>query len=127
MFHYTVNSTRGIKETIRKLQDSLQEEKFGVLWEFDVKEKLLEKGLTFDEDFTVLEVCNPHEAKRVLDVNKLAGYFLPCKIVVYVDRGETKIGMPKPTELIKSVDNKKLMEFAADIEKRLMNAINKSV
>lgn len=127
MFHYTVSSTKGMKETINSLQESLKDEQFGVLWEFDVKGKLDEKGLEFPEDFTVLEVCNPHEAKRVLDVNKLVGYFLPCKIVVYVEDGETKIGMPKPTELIKAVEDSQLLEFAADIEKRLMNAIDKSI
>lgn len=127
MFHYTVNSRKGLKETITSLQESLKEEQFGVLWEFDVKGKLEEKGLEFDEDFVVLEVCNPHEAKRVLDVNKLVGYFLPCKIVVYVEKGVTKIGMPKPTELIKAVNEPQLTEFATDIEKRLIGAIDKSV
>ncbi|WP_312859713.1 DUF302 domain-containing protein [Peribacillus huizhouensis] len=31
----------------------------------------------------VLEVCNPNEAQRGFNENKMAGYFLPCKIVVY--------------------------------------------
>lgn len=65
MFHYTVNSAKGMKETISSLEESLKEEQFGVLWEFDVKGKLEEEGLEFNEDFVVLEVCNPHEAKRV--------------------------------------------------------------
>ena len=127
MFHYTVESANNMADTITKLQESLKEEKFGVLWEFDVKGKLQEKGLEFDEDFTVLEVCNPHEAKRVLDINKLVGYFLPCKIVVYRENEKTKIGMPKPTELIKAVEDPTLLEFANDIEKRLITCIDKSI
>ena len=127
MFHYTVESANNMADTITKLQESLKEEKFGVLWEFDVKGKLQEKGLEFDEDFTVLEVCNPHEAKRVLDINKLVGYFLPCKIVVYRENEKIKIGMPKPTELIKAVEDPQLSEFANDIEKRLITCIDKSI
>lgn len=127
MFHYTKESSMGMQETIDKLQENLQEEKFGVLWEFDVKGKLNEKGLDFEDPFVVLEVCNPHEAKRVLDVNKLVGYFLPCKIVVYKEEEQVKIGMPRPTELMKAVDDSQLTEIAEDIEKRLIAAIDKSV
>lgn len=35
--------------------------------------------------------------------------------------------MPKPTELIKAVNDPQLTEFATDIEKRLIGAIDKSV
>ncbi len=127
MFDYTVNTTSGLEETIEKLKTHLMEEKFGVLWEFDIQAKLQEKGLEFNEPYKVLEVCNPHEAKRVLDKNKMVGYFLPCKIVVYNEKGKTKIGMPKPSSLIKYVNDEDLNGIAADIEKRLISAIDKSI
>ncbi|MGO4886281.1 DUF302 domain-containing protein [Anaerobacillus sp. MEB173] len=127
MFDYTVETTSGIEEAIEKLKTSLMDEKFGVLWEFDIKAKLQEKGLEFDEPYKVLEVCNPQEAKRVLDKNKLVGYFLPCKIVVYKDSGKTKIGMPKPTSLIQNVNDDELNSMALDIEKRLIAAIEQSL
>ncbi|OLO28508.1 hypothetical protein BTR23_17360 [Alkalihalophilus pseudofirmus] len=127
MFDYTVETTSGMEGTIEKLKTNLMEEKFGVLWEFDIQAKLQEKGLEFNDPYKVLEVCNPHEAKRVLDKNKMVGYFLPCKIVVYTDQGKTKIGMPKPTALIQYVNNAELNEIAADIEKRLISAIDQSI
>lgn len=126
MFDYTVETTSGIEEAIEKLKETLMEEKFGVLWEFDIQAKLQEKGLEFDEPYKVLEVCNPHEAKRVLDKNKMVGYFLPCKIVVYSENGKTKIGMPKPSALIQNVNDEQLNEIALDIEKRLISAVDKS-
>lgn len=46
----------------------------------------------------------------------LAGYFLPCKIVVYEESGQTKIGLQKPTALISMLENEQLKEFAADIK-----------
>lgn len=106
---------------------SLTEEEFGVLWEFDIQKKLQEKGLEFEEAYKVLEVCNPHEAKKVLDKNKMVGYFLPCKIVVYSDQGKTKIGLPKPTFFMKLINDEKLNEIGLDIEKRLISAIDKSI
>jgi len=75
----------------------------------------------------VLEVCNPQEAQRILSENKLVGYFLPCKIVVYEDGDKTKIGLPKPTALIQMVEDDAITGFAEDIEKRLISCIDKSI
>ncbi|PFN98163.1 hypothetical protein COJ85_21845 [Bacillus sp. AFS076308] len=127
MFDYTVTTNKNIEESIQSLEESLKEEKFGVLWKFDIKEKLQEKGLEFLKEFKVLEVCNPHEAQRVLSENKMAGYFLPCKMVVYEDNGQTKIGMPKPTALISLLNDERMKEFARDIEDRLIKCIDKSL
>lgn len=127
MFDYTVLTDKNIEEAIQSLEESLKEEKFGVLWKFDIKEKLQEKGLEFNKEFKVLEVCNPNEAQRVLNENEMAGYFLPCKIVVYEDHGKTKIGMPKPTALISLLNDEKMKLFAQDIENRLISCIDRSI
>ena len=127
MFDYTVETEKNMDEAIKDLEASLKEEKFGVLWTFDIKEKLQEKGLEFEKEFKVLEVCNPQEAQKVLNENEMAGYFLPCKIVVYEKNGKTNIGMPKPTSLISMLNDDKMEQFAKDIEDRLIVCINKSV
>lgn len=126
MFHYTVETAKSPEQVIADLQENLKDEKFGVLWQLDMKEKLNEKGVDFDQTYHILEVCNPVEAKRVLSENSLVGYFLPCKIAVYDEGGTTKIGLPKPTALIGLIENKALMGIAEDIEKRLIVVIDKS-
>ncbi len=126
MFHYTVETEKSIEEAIASLEENLMEEKFGILWQFDIKDKLKEKGLDFDQSYVVLEVCNPLEAKKVLTTNQMVGYFLPCKIVVYDDNGQTKIGMPKPTMLMEMIDDERLTQTASEIEDRLMSCIVKS-
>ncbi|MBI0580957.1 DUF302 domain-containing protein [Neobacillus cucumis] len=127
MFDYTVGTDKSVEEAIQRLEERLKEEKFGVLWNFDIKEKLQEKGLDFQKEFKVLEVCNPQEAFRVLNENEMAGYFLPCKIVVYEDSGQTRIGMPKPSALISLLNDEGLKQFAKDIEDRLISCIDKSI
>jgi uncharacterized protein (DUF302 family) len=127
MFDYTIETEKNMDEAIKDLEASLKEEKFGVLWTFDIKEKLQEKGLEFEKEFKVLEVCNPLEAQKVLNENEMAGYFLPCKIVVYEKNGKINIGMPKPTSLISMLNDDKMEQFAKDIEDRLIVCINKSV
>ncbi|MEW5323604.1 DUF302 domain-containing protein [Geobacillus thermoleovorans] len=125
MFHYTVDVPTGMDETIERLEENLKQEGFGVLWRFSVTEKLQEKGLDFSTPMAILEVCNPHEAARVLNENVLVGYFLPCKLVVYQENGATKIGMPKPTMLVGMMNDPALKEIAGDIEKRLAACLDR--
>ncbi|WP_226581856.1 DUF302 domain-containing protein [Halobacillus litoralis] len=127
MFHYTVETSKGLQEAAESLEASLKEEQFGVLWNFDIKDKLNEKGLAFEKGFKVLEVCNPKEAQRILNENMMAGYFLPCKMVIYEDEGKTKIGMPKPTALTQMVEDDNIQAMASDIESRLIHCIDQSV
>lgn len=126
MFHYTVETTKTPNEAISALTENLKEEKFGVLWQLDMREKLHEKGVDFDNIYHILEVCNPVEAKRVLSENALVGYFLPCKLAVYEENGSTLIGLPKPTALIGLAENDELMAIASDIEMRLIACVDKS-
>ena len=126
MFHYTVESQKAISEAVKSVEEALKEEKFGVQWIFNIKEKLHEKGVELDRDFIVLEVCNPHEAKKVLSENSLVGYFLPCKIVIYKEDEQTKIGMPKPSVLMDMIEDEKLKEIAMGIENRLITCLDKA-
>ncbi|WP_394189589.1 DUF302 domain-containing protein [Paenisporosarcina quisquiliarum] len=112
---------------VRALEESLKEEKFGILWNFDLTAKLKEKGVDFNTPYTVLEVCNPMEAQRVLSENLLVGYFLPCKIAVFEEDGTTKIGMPKPTSLMEILHDDKIKKIAEDIEKQLISSIDKAI
>ena len=127
MFHYTVETSKSLEEALQSLEESLKEDKFGVLWKFDVKDTLKNKGFELENSYMILEVCNPKEAHKVLSANELVGYFLPCKIVVYQDnQGKIKIGMPKPSTLIEMVDDETLKEIASDIEDRLIACMDKA-
>lgn len=127
MFNYTVETEKSVNQAVQSLEEALKEEKFGVLWNFDLTAKLQEKGEDFNTPYTILEVCNPKEANKVLSSNLMIGYFLPCKIVVYEEGGSTKIGMPKPTSLISMAEGHDVQAIAEDIEKRLISAIDKSI
>ena len=126
-FHYSVSTDKNIDEAVRALEERLKEHKFGVLWQLDLPAKLREKGVDYDTPYRILEVCNPHEAKRILNANPLIGYFLPCKIVVYESNGMTHIGLPKPTVLMDIIGDDGLREIAHGIEQALKQAIDLSV
>jgi len=124
---YKKETNKSFEEALLSLKSSLKTVGFGVLWEMNFKDKLQEKGLEFNKDFKVLEVCNPKAAKEVLEIELEAGYFLPCKMVVYNMNGTVYIGMLKPTNLITMIDNPLLVDTAKEVEEALIKAIEASV
>lgn len=126
MFDYTVTSHHNLNQVMTQLKQALSEASFGVLWEFDLAKKFEEKELSFDESYHILEVCQPKEAHRVVSHDLRAGYFLPCKIVVYTENGQTKIGMPKPTALMDLADEAELKTVAEEVEHTLRHVIDQA-
>ncbi|KKM10246.1 hypothetical protein SY88_14340 [Clostridiales bacterium PH28_bin88] len=126
MFDYTVTTDKDFSQAISDLKQALSDKKFGVLWELDVPGKLKEKGVDYQGEFRILEVCNPHRAKEALETEVRVGYFLPCKVVVYREDGLTKIGTVRPSILVGMLDKKQLQAFAAEVEKELVTAMDKA-
>lgn len=124
--NYEVKTDKPFEKAVEDLKESLGKKSFGVLWELNFKDKLKEKELEFDKNFKILEVCNPKQAKEILDINTEAGYFLPCKMVVYEDNNSVFIGMTKPTSLIETIDDNKVTSIATDIEKKLISSIEEA-
>ena len=124
---YEVKSEKSFDEAVESLKKSLSENKFGVLFELNFKDKLKEKGLEFDSNFKILEVCNPIQAKEVLSRDIEVGYFLPCKMVIYEKEGSVYIGMIKPTELIQMMSSEEIISIAKDIENVLKKSIDGAV
>ena len=126
---YKHKTEKTFDEALESLKANLSEVEFGVLWQLNFKDKLQEKGLTFDNNFMILEVCNPVKAQRVLSEQMEMGFFLPCKVAVYEDGGITYIGMPNPTSLMSTimVDNVDLENMAKEVELQLQQAIDRSV
>jgi len=123
---YKVQTNKSFEKSIEDLKKSLSNHHFGVLWELNFKDKLKEKGLDFDRNFKILEVCNPIQAMKVLEENIEVGFFLPCKMVVYEDGGSVIIGMPKPTGLIGLINDKNLVGIALEVENELKSAMDEA-
>lgn len=124
---YEKSTNKSLTEAISSLESNLKESGFGVLWQLNFKDKLQEKGLEFKDDFVVLEVCNPKQAKEVLENNIHIGYVLPCKMVVRREGDKTYIGMTSPEVLIGLFEGSDLKEVAKKVEESLKNSIEASL
>lgn len=120
-------TNKSLNDAIQSLKENLKEHSFGVLWELNFKDKLEEKDLEFKEDFVVLEVCNPKQAKEVLEQNIHIGYVLPCKMVVRTENNKTYIGMTSPEVLIGLFESPELKEVSKKVEESLRNSLEASL
>ncbi len=124
---YEKSTDKDLNEAIKSLKENLKANSFGVLWELNFKDKLEEKGLEFKDDFVVLEVCNPNQAKEVLERNIHIGYVLPCKMVVRKENDKTYIGMTNPETLIGLFEEEELTEVAKQVGETLKRSIEASI
>ena len=122
-FTHTVKTQKSIDNAITDLTENLKEIGFGVLETLDFKKILTDKGLEFADDYKLMEVCNPHLAKQVLEANPDLGLLLPCTIAVYQKNNENFISLARPTSLLSMVSDENLKISGEDIENGLIKII----
>ncbi|WP_366923641.1 DUF302 domain-containing protein [Metallumcola ferriviriculae] len=125
-FDYALVTKKSLEQAVDDVKEALKELKFGTLWELDVPSKLKEKGVDFKGKARILEVCNPHKAKAVLEKDMNVIYFLPCKVVVYEDQGEVRLGMVRPTVFMEMLESEGLQDFAREVEETIKTALHKA-
>ena len=123
---YKKKSKEPVELIVNRLKENLADTNFGILWELDLKDKINSKGIEFENNYLIFEICNPQMAKEILDIDLDIGVFLPCKVVVYSENNETVIGMAKPTMLVDLVDTS-ARKIAVFLENQLQEVIDSVV
>jgi uncharacterized protein (DUF302 family) len=116
---HVVESRKPLDRVAKDLEAAVAHHKFGVLGVHDLRAKMAEKGVPFDRECRIFEVCNPHQAKKVLDTNLAISTALPCRISVYEEDGVTKLATIKPTTLIDLYATPGLKDVAREVETTL--------
>jgi len=98
--YYTVDTTKSFEQACADLDAAVKRHGFGVLHVHDLGNTLRSKGQNFTENCRVFEVCNPAQAARVLASDMQMNMALPCRISVYTEQGQTRIGMIKPADML---------------------------
>ncbi len=115
-----VESRKSLNQLAADLEKAVTAHKFGVLGVHDLKAKMAEKGVTFARECRVYEVCNPHQAKKVLEANLEISTALPCRISLYEEGGKTKLATIMPTALIALYQTPALRGVAEEVEAALV-------
>lgn len=103
-----------------KVRAELAKEGFGILTEFNVKNKFKEKlGRDF-RDYVILGACNPALAWEAFAREINIGTLLPCNVVVYRDDNDkTVVMVMDPVAALGVIGNAGLTEIAAQVRVRM--------
>ncbi|HEY8838053.1 MAG TPA: DUF302 domain-containing protein [Dehalococcoidia bacterium] len=89
-----------LESVCQRLTEVATSQKFGVLANHNLREKMEGKGVPFARECRVIEVCNPGQAQQVLNQAIEISTALPCRISVYEEAGRTILATIKPTALL---------------------------
>jgi uncharacterized protein (DUF302 family) len=114
---FILDTPKSFEEASDSLQKAVEEHGFGVLAMHDLGHTLRSKGLPFLEQCRIFEVCNPQQAATVLSTSMALNMALPCRISVYTETGQTRIGMIRPEAMLASLSaDPSLKEVARAVE-----------
>lgn len=124
---YIIETEKDIEQAATDLEKAVIQNKFGVLHIHDLKSTMKNKGIDFPNECRIFEVCNPQKANAVLTKDMSLNMALPCRISVWEDNGQVKIGTLKPTELLSILsDSQELKVIAEEVEDKIKKIIDET-
>lgn len=117
---YTVQSSRPTAELEVRLREAAARHKFGILNVHDLQQILKSKGIDFDRECRIFDVCNPQAASQALKAGMEASAVLPCRISIFSEGDGCTIATVKPTDLLRAAGLSGMDQLAAEIEKEVL-------
>jgi len=114
------------EEVLARLVEAVKANRFGVISQLDLRAKLAEKGVAFAPECWIVEVCNPAQAKRVLEQDITLATMLPCRVCLYERDGALWVGTLLPTKLIGLMGQSALEPVAEEVEQTLLRIIDQT-
>jgi Domain of unknown function DUF302/Domain of unknown function (DUF202) len=90
-----------------------------------------ERGAVSNAEWTdvrclIFEVCQPQQAKQVLDQNMSVSTALPCRISIYEEGGKTVLATLKPTTLLAMFNTPQLKGVAQEVEDTIVKIMKEA-
>ena len=82
--------------------------------------------MVFTHECLIFEVCQPQQAKKVLDADMSICTALPCRISIYEEDGNTILAALKPTTLLAMFNVPDLATVAGEVEKSMLQIMNEA-
>jgi len=125
--YYIVETEKSFDQASADLDSAVKRHGFGVLHVHDLGTTLRSKGIEFEEQCKVFEVCNPAQAAKVLSTDMRMNMALPCRISVFTDKGKTKIGLIKPVQMLSALSQEAaLVEVAKEVETKTIQMVDEA-
>lgn len=125
--YYITESSKSFNEAAADLESAVKHHGFGVLHIHDLGSTLRSKGIAFDEECKVFEVCNPAQAAKVLAADMRLNMALPCRISVFTESGKTKIGLIRPVQMLAALSqDPAMLEVAKEVEEKTILMVDEA-
>jgi len=121
-----VSTHKTVTEAAVALQAAVQANHFGVMQLHNLKETMAKKGVEFARECLIFEVCQPQQAKKVLDQNMSVSTALPCRISIYEEGGKTILATLKPTTLLAMLNAPQLEGVAQEVEAAIVKIMKEA-
>ncbi|MBM3749119.1 MAG: DUF302 domain-containing protein [Acidobacteria bacterium] len=113
---FELPSSKSLDEIEQGIQASAARHGFGVIAVHDLKETMKKKGVDYAGECRIFEVCNPQQAKKVLEANGAISTALPCRISAYREGESYKLATILPTAMLAMFGNPELGPVAREVE-----------
>ena len=113
---FQLSTTRSMAELQQELEASAARNKFGVIAVHDLQQIMRKKSVELGFECMVFEVCNPHQAKKVLDADGALSAALPCRISAYGTPGPYTLSTILPTAMMAAFGKPEIDAVAKEVE-----------
>ena len=125
--YYIVDTNKPFDQASADLEATVKRHGFGVLHVHDLGTTLRSKGVVFDEECKIFEVCNPGQAAKVLSTDMRLNMALPCRISVFTEKGRTRIGLIKPVNMLSALSqDAALARVAKEVEDATIRMVDEA-
>jgi uncharacterized protein (DUF302 family) len=125
--YYIVETDKSFDQASTDLESAVKHHGFGVLHIHDLGTTLRSKGIAFNEQCKIFEVCNPAQAAKVLSIDMRLNMALPCRISVFTENNKTKIGLIMPGQMLSALSqDEALVQIAKEVEEKTINMVDEA-
>jgi uncharacterized protein (DUF302 family) len=125
--YYIVETEKSFNQASINLEAAVVRNGFGILHIHDLGATLRSKGIAFNEECKIFEVCNPGQAAKVLSADMRLNMALPCRISVFTEKGKTKIGLIKPAQMLSALSqDAALGQVAKEVEEKTIRMVDEA-
>lgn len=125
--YYIVETGKSFDQASTDLEAAVIRNGFGVLHVHNLGNTLRGKGVAFEEQCKVFEVCNPGQAAKVMAADMRLNMALPCRISVFTDKGTTKIGLITPVKMLSALsEDPALIQVAREVEGKTIQMVDEA-
>lgn len=121
-----LSTDKTVSEAAAALQAAVKANHFGVMQVHNLKETMAKKGVELARECMIFEVCQPQQAKQVLDHNMSLSTALPCRISIYEEGGKTILATLKPTTLLAMFNVPQLEAVAQEVEDTIVKIMKET-